>query len=422
MALFRQTSVYLLGNVLNAGIPFLLMPVLTRVLTPGDYGIVTMFAVMLSVAGAFTGLSVHGAVQVRFVQLGRTELAEYVGVCLGILALSTAVVLLLVGAFGDALAAATGLPPKWLLLAVLLAALQFVGNIRLSLWQANGAAWKYGGYQIVQSALNAVISLGLVLLAGWAWEGRIAGQAVAIILCGSVAVLWLRADGFVRRPSAWKEQSRDALRFGLPLIPHVIGGILIVATDRFVIVEALDVSQAGIYMVALQVGQGLGLITESFNRSFAPWLLAKLASDKELLKIQMVRGTYLYFGAVIACAVVLGLVAPSLLSILVGKSFQAAAPLVLYTSLGFAFGGCYYMVTNYIFFKSKTSHLAIVTFVVGLINIPLMIWFVGRQGILGAAQAFMFTQLLSFLGTWWLAQRNVPMPWWNAVFARSASH
>lgn len=52
--LFGNAAIYLGANILNAGIPFLLLPILTRVLTPADYGIVAMFSVVVSILGAFT--------------------------------------------------------------------------------------------------------------------------------------------------------------------------------------------------------------------------------------------------------------------------------------------------------------------------------------------------------------------------------
>lgn len=51
--LFGNAAIYLGANILNAGIPFLLLPILTHVLTPADYGIVAMFSVVVSILGAF---------------------------------------------------------------------------------------------------------------------------------------------------------------------------------------------------------------------------------------------------------------------------------------------------------------------------------------------------------------------------------
>lgn len=412
--LFGNAAIYLGANILNAGIPFLLLPILTRVLTPADYGTVAMFGIVLSVLGAFTGLSVHGAIGVRYFQLGKKELADYIGTCVGILVISSSVLFLLVAVFGSWLAGVSGVPSDWLLVAVVLSGFQFLGNIRLSLWQVAGEAKRYGAFQITQSLLNAAISLILILAVGMAWEGRVLGLTVAVTLFGVIALGWLFRDGLLRFPSEWRVHSWDALKFGVPLIPHVIGGLLIVAADRFIIVRLLDVAQAGIYMVALQVGQALGLITESFNKAYAPWLMKNLSKPTEALRVTIVRGTYLYFFLVLAAAAAFGLLAPMFLSFLVGESFRAAGELVIYIALGFAFGGCYYMVTNYVFFESKTKVLALVTFVSGLVNIPLMYILVEHNGIAGAGQAFMLTHALSFIGTWWLAHKLHPMPWLKA--------
>lgn len=412
---FGNAGIYLGANILNAGIPFLLMPVLTRVLSPADYGTIAMFAIVLSILGAFTGLSVHGAVSVRYFQLDKVKLAEYIGACVGILVASTSSVLLIVFVLGSILVEATGIPLDWLLIGVVLSGFQFLGNIRLALWQASGSALAYGKFQVGQSLMNASLSLLMILVLGMAWEGRLVGQGVAIVLFGFLAIYWLRRDEFLKLPLVWKETLYDALHFGVPLIPHVLGGLLIVAVDRFVIVRMLDLAHAGIYMVALQVGQVVGLLTESFNKAYAPWLMSKLSQPSDAMRRKIVKGTYAYFVSVPILASIVGLTAPWFMPLIVGAKFQESAILVIYIAVGFAFGGCYFMVTNYVFFKSKTKQLAAVTFLSGVINIPLMIYLVGENGVVGAAQAFMLTQLLSFLGTWVLAQRVHPMPWFKIV-------
>lgn len=416
--LFSNAAIYLAANILNAGIPFLLLPILTRVLTPADYGTVAMFGIVLSVLGAITGLSVHGAIGVRYFQLEKKVLAEYVAACIGILVISTAIVFFLVSLFGAWLVEFSGVPLDWILVAVVLSGFQFVGNIRLSLWQVSGEAKRYGAFQVAQSLFNAGISLTLILMLGMAWEGRVFGQAIAIMLFGIVALWWLTNEDLIRLSSDWRTHAHDALRFGLPLMPHVIGGLLIIAADRFIIVRLLDVSYAGIYMVALQVGQALGIVTQSFNNAYAPWLMENLSRPTEVSRVSIVRGTYLYFVGVLAVGAVLGFLAPFFLGFLVGESFRAAGELVLYIALGYALGGCYYMVTNYIFFERKTNILAYVTFVSGLINISLMFILVKCNGIAGAGQAFVLTNALSFIGTWWLAHKVHPMPWLKALHSK----
>ena len=142
--LLRNASVYTGANILNAGIPFLLLPVLTRVLSPTDYGTIAMFGIVVTIMGAFTGLSVHGAVGVRYFQLDRQRMPSYVGACLAILIVSSAVVLCVVAVGRPWLELITHVPGDWLIVAVLVSGAQFVINIRLSLWQVQHEAIRYG--------------------------------------------------------------------------------------------------------------------------------------------------------------------------------------------------------------------------------------------------------------------------------------
>lgn len=418
--LLGNASIYTGANILNAAIPFLLMPVLTRVLSPADYGTVAMFSIFLAIMGAFTGLNVQGAVGVRFFQLDRSRMPAYVGACLSVLAVSTPIMLTVVYLCRPWLEAVTHVPGNWLLIAVLTSASQFIISIRLSLWQVRHKAAQYGVFQICQSLLNAGLSLLLILGLGMAWQGRALAQALAAVAFMVIALIVLRLQSEISRPTS-TDDVRDALRFGVPLVPHVIGGLLIVTTDRLMITNMLDVSQAGIYMVALQLGMGLSLLTDAFNRSYAPHLMEALVTTNVDRDRKIVRGTYIYFVAVTAAALALAIAAPSLLSFLVGEQFRAAASPVFYVALGFAFGGMYLMVANYLFFASKTGYLALAALVAGGFNVGATYFLIKLNGLDGAAQAFMLSQAILFFSTWWLAQRFRPMPWGAPLFRRTST-
>lgn len=77
--LFRSIGIYLFSSFLNGIIPFLILPVLTRFLSPSDYGIVAMFSVLITFLAPFTGLSVHGAVYRKYFDLDEKEIAVYIG-------------------------------------------------------------------------------------------------------------------------------------------------------------------------------------------------------------------------------------------------------------------------------------------------------------------------------------------------------
>ena len=411
--LFENAAFYLGANVLNAGIPFLLLPILTRVLTPADYGIVAMFGVVLSVLGAFTGLSVHGAIGVRYFQLAKKELAEYVGTCVGILVVSTTVIFIIIAAFGSWLTAVSGVPKDWLLVATVLSGFQFLGNILLSLWLVAGQAIKYGVFQISQSLFNAGFSLILILMVGLAWQGRVLGQALAIGIFGIIALWWLLKDGLLKRPITWRTQSLDALKFGVPLIPHVIGGLIISTAGLFLVTNMFGISEAGIYVVGVQIGSAMGLISDAFVKSYSPWLYEKLKDGSIAGRHFIVGITYYIFLFFLFLSATASLGIFIIFPFIVGEEFFPAKLLTAYFIFGNGFVGMYFAVAGLFFFSSKTQFISIVTISSGIISIIAM-WTFGQMfGLKGIALGYFSSQVIMFLLAWTMSTLVCPMPWFQ---------
>lgn len=413
-SLVGHAAAYTLANVVSASIPFLMLPILARHLTAEEYGLAAMFSACVSLFGAFTGVNVHGAISLRYFDRDEIDFPAYIGSSLGILIFSTAVVLLAVALLMPRLVAWTHLPPLWLTIAVLVSGAQFVVLTQLAIWQSSRQPLKFGAMRLSQAALDAVGSLALVLIVGAGWQGRAGGIALAAGGVALAALLILRRSGWLKMTIS-PEYVRSALRFGLPLVPHTIGGIMVGVFDRILVGSVIDVAATGIYVVALQLGAVLGILTDSFNKAFAPWLMESLKRQDAERDRTLVRGTYLYFAVVLCFAAVASLAAPGIISLIAGPRFMAAAPLVGYVMFGFAFGGMYYMVANYIFFAGRTELLAVVTLAGGALDIALCYVLLRYNGVVGAAQAYMVSQVLIMLGAWWLASRCRPMPWRRAL-------
>lgn len=419
MKLFGAASIYFGANIMNAAIPFFLLPILTRVLSPADYGIVAMFSVVLSVFGVLTGLSVHGAVGVRYFDLPKEQLAQYITTCIGILIVSSALLSGVVVLLQTFITKVSGISIEWLLIAVLVSSLQVLVNLRLSLWQVAGKAFQYGSFQISRTTAEAFLSLFFVLVMLWAWKGRVLGQSAAVAGFGLLALVWLCRDSLLKKAPTWKLHAKDALKFGLPLIPHSIGGLLILATDRVIVNSELGSQFVGVYMVAVQISMAIGLSTEAFNKAYAPWLFNHLSTGDVSVHKTLVLGTYAYMGIIFLLAILYSGLAYFGLPYLVGPEFQSCAQLIPYLAIGFAFGGCYYMVTGYIFFSRHTKMLAGITLFCGLVNVPLTCLLIKNLNLEGAAIAFLLINAMFFVLTWVAANRVYPLPWLRCLLRSS---
>jgi O-antigen/teichoic acid export membrane protein len=408
--LFRHAGAYTVANMLNSAIPLLLLPIFTRYLSPEEYGLVAMFTVLTAVVTAIAGLGTHGAVTREYFLRGREEFAGFVGTCILILAASSVALLGLIALLSTTLTSVTGIPGHWLAITVLMGAGQLLCSIGLAIWQVRGLPAIYGAFQIGVSLFNALLSLMLVIGLEMGWQGRVIGQVAAVAAMGVLATALLYHGDWIRFRFS-REHARQALRYGVPLVFHAMGGTAVAMTDRTLITNLVSLDETGLYVVATQIAMVITFLAESFNRAYAPWLFEKLKEGDAAVMRRIVVGTYWYFAGILLLAGLLIAAAQPLIGFVVGPMFAGAAHYVLWLSLASAFGGMYYMVTLYIQFSGKTEQLAAVTLTVGAFNVFLCYSMIQWQGGIGAAQATAVSQLLIFLATWWMAARLIDMDW-----------
>lgn len=409
------SAVYLISNILNAAIPFALLPVLTRYLSPEEYGQVAMFQSLLGALAALIGLSLQGAAGRKFYDgnLAANDLKEFIGSCLQILLATTLITVSALYLFSGKFSNWLGLEPEWVLFAALTTAATVVAQIRLGQWQVRKKAKSYGALQVSKSLLNLGLSLLLVVVFLWGADGRIVAQIVAAGSFALLALWLLKRDGllqfFVWRP----DYIREALRFGVPLIPHVGGMFLLTTVDRFVINSELGLADAGIYMVAVQFGMAVSLVFDAINKAYVPWLFERLKRDIETEKRQIVRFTYGWFAVILLGAGIGFILGPWLITLVAGEGYSRAGDVVGWIIMGHVFNGMYLMVTNYIFFSKRTGLLSLVTIFSGLLNLILLLLLIKNFGLQGAAYAFSIAMALRFFLTWGVAQKRHSMPWFT---------
>jgi O-antigen/teichoic acid export membrane protein len=409
-SLFKTASIYGLANMLRQAVPVLLVPVLTRYLTPADYGTTAVFNVLVTVFVAFVGVNVHGAIGRKYFDRDQLDLPAYVFNCVLIIAVSTILTAGAVWLGAGPISAVSEVPRSWLWAAVVVASAQILINSLLSLLQVQGKAVAYAVIQVGRSAAIAGGATLFVVGLHMDWRGSVLGQLCAAVLFSLISLALLARGGWLR-PRVQPDYIRSALSFGLPLVPHALSGVVVAAVDRLFVAHYAGIAQTGLYSLGYQLGAVIGLLEDSFNRAFQPWLFEQLKRDDPETKRKIVLFTYGYFVVFFALAVGLGAAAPLILSILVPERFQGAYVHVIWIALGYAFNGMYKMVSGYMFFAERTGALAWLTFASACINVLLNYLLVPRYGAIGSAYATSAGFFASFVLTWIVSARVYPMPW-----------
>ena len=408
--LFKNTFIYTLLQLINSGIPFLLLPVLTRYLTPEDYGMIATYNTFVGAVSIFVGLSMSGAVGVSFFHFDQEKLKKYIGNVFNILLITTSLVLLMVMLLQPYLVEKLKLPVVWLYIAIFVAWMQTITGINLTLWRSQQKAKPFALYEVSQSLFNISLSLFLIVTMHYGWEGRVTGTVAAAIIFGLLSMVFIYKRGYaVFNYSV--EHIKDALKFGIHLIPHQMALWMRSGVDILLITSIVGVSQTGLYNVGFQFGMVVGIFAHAFNNAYSPYLYEKLKNITPEIKKNLVKFTYMYFIGIVIFAMLLSTFFIWLIPHFLGEKFQGASQYIYWISLAYAFQGMYMMVVNYIFYAKKTHLLSMVTISTSIFHVVLSYTLIHHYGAIGAAYASVVSFLLTFVLVWRISSRVVEIPW-----------
>jgi len=408
--MLKSAGIYTAANMLNAAVPFLLLPILTRYLTPAEYAIVTLFQVMMNGVLPFVGFNLEGAINRQFFDRSESSFPAYVSNGFYILISSSLVMLLLFELTASGLETLTQFPSNWMWAIVCFAFCQKIAEILLTIWRVEDKPIHFGVFRVLRTSLDLGLSMYFIIVLKRSWEGRIEGQLVAIAFFAIIAVYYLAKGRFFK----WeyhKEYIRGILKFGLPLIPHVLGAVIITYSDRLFITNMIGLKEMGLYSVGYQIGMVISLLQNSFNQAWQPWLYQKLKDGDFSEKIKIVKMTYVYFIGLILAVLALTIIGPWIVEYMTADEYQDANQFIFWIALGFAFNGMYKMVGNYLFYLRKTMTIGVITGATALINIGLNYIFIKMNGSVGAAQSTAVTFFIQFIIVWFISAKYFKMPW-----------
>jgi O-antigen/teichoic acid export membrane protein len=412
-SLARSGAIYAAANVLAAGVPFLLLPVLTRVLTPPEYGEVVNFFMLVPICAAMAGLSLHGAVGVRWLDAKRGDPRSYTATAVVVALISTAAAAAVAAALAPR--AGAGLAPALCALAAVTAGAAALQGMRFAVWQSSGQALLAATLQVASATLNVVLSLFAVFALHAGGHGRIVGASVAMALVAALSVALLYRGGCLARPT--RANAVALLRFGLPLAPHALAGAVLASADRFAVASHLGSGPLGIYGAASQLGLIVNVVADAAFKAYTPSMYRLLGQSGARNRLRLVAIAYLSVPVWITTALVVwGLLFLAGAWVL-GPQYVRALDLSVWFLLGGAATGAYLQVAGLFFFSGRTEWLSLATVFACGVSLLLAPWAVENYGVEGAAASYCVSQVALLLAAWLLSHRYVPLPWSRPALA-----
>jgi O-antigen/teichoic acid export membrane protein len=410
--LARGSGVYGLTTFGLRALGFALLGIYSRYFSPHDYGIVGLAESIGVVIGIVASLALENGSRRLYFQFAgdAARLRSYLGTVLRLAAATSAAALLLSYLLGPVLL--SRLAPGWdvgffpyLALPIFTAVASQLLQCRLAIYQCEERLGAYTGFIILQSLSTTLFTFGLVV---WTRHGalgllaaRALGAAVSLLAAIFVSVPYLRI-----RPH-WADL-RETLRISLPLVPHGLMVVGLVAADRFILQHYRPLSEVGLYTLACNIGYIMTLATGALSRAWTPLFFSMLVNGSEGRgSAAAIFDELVVLLLLIASAGVL--LAPFCIYGLFNPRYWPAgklAPILL---------GAYLCHSLFVLFQiavigaRRTAAVGAISAVVFLVNVGLSFAWVPRRGMAGEAYATLAAYAVELILIAILAQRVLPL-------------
>lgn len=377
-----QSLFYAFANSIEALVPLLLAPILTRMLDPTGYGIWVLFITYATFMRPVVGLTTQDAIRMRFLDFDQQQLDQFTHTALFVMVTLALFVSLVAVVFGDLLANATKFPEAWLASIVVAALLYEVFYTVLALQQFHNRRKAFLLTQVIQAVLSMVFIVAF-LSAGWDWRGVVLGRMMGMAVA---SIYSLRSLGFTF-PKLFRVPERSFYRniasFGVLYWPAGAVIMVVGTTDKVIAAHFLGVEASAMYGVAALFASAFWMANFSFVLAWTPWLFRKLKAAPQDGMNEVISVSVLYFILATIAASAFYFLALLFAPILLGEAFHSAIGLLQYIMVAIVLQGFFMHNMKFLHFEKRIEIMSAFSALTIGLNIWLSIAWAPDMGIRG---------------------------------------
>lgn len=185
------------------------------------------------------------------------------------------------------------------------------------------------------------------------------------------------------------------LKTSYPFVFSAILATIYGQTDKIMLRSMVDFSSVGFYSVSLTLAGAIAIIPTALIEGFRPDIMVNKVENELKYKLRLQQLYGLTFWLCVGYCLFITLFAEPLIQLLYGDQYLAAVSslsiIVWYTSFSY-FGAIHNM---YMVAEDKTFWVQIITLIGAVVNVIFNFALIPIWGIVGAALASLFTQILS---------------------------
>ena len=364
--LLKDSTIYLIGEIISKIIPFLLIPYLSRKLGVAGYGELSYYQTYTALFVILFGLAQEGSVARYFYFYGKNALDLIVrtGYLYTICIASLSFLICLF------------FKSEILLYLVLAAVFEVFVTVQLSIRQCQKQAFPY----VVIQILSGVLSLSITIFLLEFFQTNLVEKRILAILTSN-ALVFVISYFFLYRTKIKKRKYSlrnykiaflYILSFGLPMIFHLLSSYIKGQVDRIFIYYKFNEVDLGLYAMGANIAMILLTVISAINKATLPYYYEAIKKSK--ITLQQIH-KWALFSLLITPLVsfIISIIPESFIIWFLGEQFEGTKYYIIVFSISATLFIPYVILANYLFYYGKNKQIAFCSILSTLIYIVLLI-------------------------------------------------
>ena len=382
----RHSGKYIFTNFASKAVGLLSLPFLTRYLSPSEYGVISVYNVLLQLLLVLGTFNFQTAI-IRYYYEEKDDFKSFFSTIFTLIVGLLFLVSVCLYFFKEEIAFFFNIPSVVIPLLIPTFIGVFCFKFLNELFISKGESTKVMYWNLIYEYSKLFMLVIVILFFVDGFLGKIIGELVVIVVYFFVSLFFLK--GYIEKVFKLK-YIKYAVLYSFPLVLYSLSTIMLGHCDKIIINSLEGNVSVGLYGYAYELGLLLAIFNQALHNAARPTFY-QLMDQRAFLGLNKQANFIIRAILLGTLGLIYGI--RHLGELIANDSFYSSLDIVIVIILGYTFMGFFQLFGKILFYFKKTFALSLIMIVSGGVNLILNFIFIPDFGYKIAA----FTTLFSFI-------------------------
>lgn len=396
----KAFSLYSLSQVISAVISFGILSLYTKILSPTDFGKISLIWMFVVVASILIDGRLNTAYSIKFYKSSKEEntiniysIFSYYLIAFSIFYLT----FLYVPSLFENILGMQIMISDFNIIFLLILVMIF-GNFYTNFLMISKKPKSYFFVMLIFNAALVASSLVYLLILKAGCIAYLKAYLISYLILSLFGLRFFLSNYKLGKKIISAPNLKNLLHIGLPLVPDALLLMLLTWADRYVLNIYSGMAIVGIYSVGYRFSEVINsFVISPFGQASSPILFEKFTTS--LPEYKRIMGQFLkyYWLVILSIITAYFVILKETYQLFIGTEYMEGYNIIGFVLLGIIIGGASSLLSVTVVMREKTKYMFLLSLVSVSLNIGLNFLFIPEYGMYGAAIATLASYILKFI-------------------------